>query len=163
MGKSRPKSSFSNMSGAGSPISASYPEDEPFTPPTPSFNSNVQPGDRPQSFVASSSHARQSFMPPERPVSSYVPSASSANTSPFSPPPAFVTSPPHEADETPTPSAPVAPASNSLGVPRSPSFKSNVQPGDRPRSYETPDDNLHTTPAPAFSSGDRPRSMAYIG
>ncbi|KAF7965819.1 hypothetical protein HWV62_41733 [Athelia sp. TMB] len=199
-GKNRPKSAFSTMSslGPGSPSTLVATEDEPFTPPTTSFSpGNVQPGDRPQSVIASSSRPRRpSYLPPARATSSYTPNANSPNGVQFNAPPTFVTSPPeenHELEEPPLSPAPPSlsgsidppsprrsmgppsptgsmgpPSPGGLGVPRSPhtpSFTSNVQPGDRPRSYfppapPSPEDEVFAVPAPAFMSGSRPRSMA---
>ena len=160
--------------------------------PSPAFNGEVRSGDRPMSSFMPSSTRRQSFMPPDRPQSSYVPSANSPQNSQFARPPvasaisgdprpsfaSSVTVPQESPFETPVTSmieeqpgdnhpAPPIPSSistdNVLFVPPSAAFRSNIQPGDRPRSYMpppiSPEDELFMPPSAAFRDGDRPRSM----
>jgi hypothetical protein len=160
--------------------------------PLPAFRNEVRPGDRPMSSFVQSPTRHQSFMPPDRPQSSYIPSANSPQNSQFArPPPAFaneiksgerprpsfassVTVPQESPFEPPVTSiseergdyrehSPVSPV-NSLSAPPSPAFISNIQPGDRPRSYvpsaASPEDELFAPPSPAFRGTDRPRSMA---
>lgn len=162
--------------------------------PMPTFSSEVRSGGRPMSSFVPSATTRQSFMPPNRPQSSYVPSANSLHNPQFARPPASFTNELNSEDrprpsfassmiahqespfETPVaslseeqpvnngypPPIPIEVSpDNSLFVPP---FRSNVQPGDRPRSYVptvvSPEDELFAPPSAAFRGVDRPRSMA---
>lgn len=192
--KTSRKSSLSTISPASPTSSVPPEDPQFTSPgiPFPTFNHEVRPGDRPMSSFVPSPTRRQSFIPPERPQSSYVPSpnsphsprlpaaftnelrsgsrpsrpsfASSVQESPFEQPVTSISEeqPGDHDHRPPTPSA-VSP-DRSLFIPPSAAFNSNIQPGDRPRSYVpsaiSPEDELFAPPSPAFRSADRPRSMA---
>lgn len=122
---------------SSSPPTAVSPEDSLFESPQRSFRASVQPGVRPRSY--------------SRPV----PPGSPTSLSPHGHVPG-----------SPNTLSPLgrAPSPSSLSPPVARSFTSNVQPGDRPRSYvptpASPEDELFAPPQAAFKGSDRPRSMA---
>lgn len=161
--KNSRKSTYSTISLASpsSAISSVSPGDTPL----PAFSDEVRLADRPKSSFMPSPTRRQSFVPPDRPQSSYISSVNSPQNSQFVRPPAAratsgdiprpsfassVTIPRESPFENPVtsmdteqhgddrqipPIPGVISPDNSLFVSPPAAHRSDVQPGDRPRSY----------------------------
>jgi len=145
---------------------------------SPTRHQSFMPPERPQSsyVLSPSSSQNLQFAGPsavltddgDRPRPSIASSMTLPQESPFEPQVAFINEEqPGESHKPPPILSAISSDGNSLFVPPSPAFVSNIQPGDRPRSYVpslvppvSPEDELFVPPAAAFKGRDRPRSMA---